>query len=598
MGFSSPIGLLAFLAVPAVLVLHLFRRRFRERSVAGLFLFAADALPADAGRTRARLLRTPSLWLELLAAVLFGLLLSGFHVGAAKAGVHLVVVLDDSASMGAADASGAVRDDALAYLERRLDALDEDARVTLVRTGRRPSLLAGPRATVTQARRALESWKPIKPVHDPASAWELGVDLAGSDGELLFLTDREDFDPPPRYRHLAFGRAIPNAAVVGARRVVRGEEERVFADLLAWGSGEVAATVHLEAVAGDAVREITRKDVVLRPRRALHVAWTVPAGDIPFRVRLSDDGLAADNTTTLLPEPARVVPVHVDVDEQTAAQLRIARVFAALPGVRVVDEVERARLRVTAGDPGIKAGVVTLRVAAAGGERDAWIGPFLLERGRMLAGEDGRPVLQGLTLEGVVWSAGRGELPGLPLVLASEQVLLAEESRAGGTQLHLNLDPARSNLAASPDWPILMSNIVEHVRGRLPGPVAVNVRVGEEIALRFAGTPEAASTHALLDPEGERHAARGWRYLSWAATRPGIHRLVQGEQDVARFAVNFVDAVESDLTRSTIVDVEPVEVPDVVAASAGPRGRDEARIFALLLLLAVVFDWWVLGRRR
>ncbi|MBL9077743.1 MAG: BatA domain-containing protein, partial [Planctomycetes bacterium] len=92
MTFTAPLGLLALLAVPAVLVLHLFRRRLPERRVAGLFLWHGDRLVTTAGRTRTRLLRTPSLWLELLAAVVLAAWLAGLSFGGARAR-HLVVVL-------------------------------------------------------------------------------------------------------------------------------------------------------------------------------------------------------------------------------------------------------------------------------------------------------------------------------------------------------------------------------------------------------------------------------------------------------------------------------------------------------------------------
>ena len=100
MTFTTPLGLLGLLAVPAVLFLHLFRRQLRERSVAGLFLFAPELLVASAGRQRTRLLRTASLWLECVAATALGLWLGGLSFGGSEA-VHLVVVLDDSASMSA-----------------------------------------------------------------------------------------------------------------------------------------------------------------------------------------------------------------------------------------------------------------------------------------------------------------------------------------------------------------------------------------------------------------------------------------------------------------------------------------------------------------
>src|SRR6185436_2604967 len=65
----APLGLLALVALPAVVILHLYRRRLRQRRVAGLFLFRADELMASAGRHRTRLLRSLSLLLELLAAL-------------------------------------------------------------------------------------------------------------------------------------------------------------------------------------------------------------------------------------------------------------------------------------------------------------------------------------------------------------------------------------------------------------------------------------------------------------------------------------------------------------------------------------------------
>ena len=346
LGFSTPLGLLALLSLPAIVALHLFRRRFRERQVAGLFLFAADALPAAAGRTRARLLRTPSLWLELLAAFVVSLWLGGFHLGAGPGAEHVVVVLDDSASMSAVGPNGARVEEARRRVRGILDDLGTGDRVTLIKTGPRPALLADPRAPVQQARTALDAWAPGQPAHDPARAFELALDLAKADGQLVFVTDREDLAPPPRFRHVAVGLSLSNAAIVSARRFVRSEtEERVFADLMAWGERPLETTLRLEAVVGDDVRSISSKDVTITPGRTLHLAWTVPLGAVPLRLTLGEDALAADNVAWLVPEPRRVVPVHVALDEKTAADLQIARVFAALPAVRMVDDASRAALR-------------------------------------------------------------------------------------------------------------------------------------------------------------------------------------------------------------------------------------------------------------
>ena len=91
MSFGAPLGLLALLALPAIVILHLYRRRLRQRRVAGLFLFREGPLVASAGRTRTRLMRSLSLLCELLAALCAALLLGGLDLGAGSSERHLVV---------------------------------------------------------------------------------------------------------------------------------------------------------------------------------------------------------------------------------------------------------------------------------------------------------------------------------------------------------------------------------------------------------------------------------------------------------------------------------------------------------------------------
>ena len=58
--FAYPPGLLALLGVPAVVALHLYRRRFQPQRVSALFLWGlADRTPLS-GRTRERLQRSPA----------------------------------------------------------------------------------------------------------------------------------------------------------------------------------------------------------------------------------------------------------------------------------------------------------------------------------------------------------------------------------------------------------------------------------------------------------------------------------------------------------------------------------------------------------
>ncbi len=601
MSFATPLGLIALLALPAILILHLFRRRFRERRVAGLFLFVPDALPAAAGRTRTRLLRTPSLWLELLAALCLALLLGGLAFGRTASTVHLVAVVDASASMAAGAEGDRPIDRARAWLDRELDALPDDARVTLITTGRRPDVVAGPEATPALARAALADLRCDRPGHDPLVALELGLDLADDGGRLLFVTDAERPEPPPRYRHLGFGRALPNAALLAARRVVRGDEERIFADLLAFAPRPIDVEIVVEVGEGGAGKEVVRRRSTLDPASTLHLAWTLPRTPLPVRVRIEGDLLDADNHVLLLPSPTRIVPVRIDLDPQTAGLLRLERVLTAATGSHVVGAGEPYTLRFGSEPKPAATGRFQVLVNAPGDDRDDWIGPYLLERRRAVGGLDTAPLLEGITLDGVIWSSGRTVLPGLPLVLAGDVALVSEEGTPRGPILHVNLDPARSNLPSSPDWPILITNVLASARARLPGPVETNVRIGEEIAYRTAAGEasgsDAAGRLVLVDPDGGRLPARGYDILTWDARRVGLHRLLDGEQEVARFAVSFIDPSESDLGSCSTFDH-----PAVATTSHAGRGRDvrESRTPLLLGLLALAFviaDMVVLGRR-
>src|SRR5439155_8118609 len=140
------LGLLALLAIPAILALHLFKRRFRPQVVSALFLWGgAERMPLS-GRKRERLQSSLSLWSEILAAICLALAFSGPQGCTQQASEHLVIVLDASASLGAHAATETFRDRVVQCVEERVRALPPGSRVTLIESGTRPSLLAGPAA--------------------------------------------------------------------------------------------------------------------------------------------------------------------------------------------------------------------------------------------------------------------------------------------------------------------------------------------------------------------------------------------------------------------------------------------------------------------
>jgi hypothetical protein len=276
-----------------------------------------------------------------------------------------------------------------------------------------------------------------------------------------------------------------------------------------------------------------------------------------------------------------------DVDTHALA---VDRALASIDGVLREADPRQAQLVLSAQPGALAAGRVELVVtgAAASGPGTSFVGPFLLDRRH--------PLLAGLTFEGVVWTTGANMAPGLPLVLAGARPLVGCEDVGEALRLTLDLDPARSNLAASPDWPILLSNLVDAARARRPGLSASNVRVGEEILWRRQAGVAADATHELVGPDGSRQVAHGVGVLGWVATRPGLYRVEVDGQPGGEVAVRFDDAAESDLTRLGTTTRAARATPGGSASEAAAGGRLEATVLALLILAAVLGDWTVLRR--
>jgi hypothetical protein len=602
--FLNPLGLLALLGVPAIVALHLFRRRFRPHAVSALFLWRDDDETLLAGRKRERLRTSRSFWLEVLAACLLGLVFAGPRGCGSGEAEHLVCVLDASASMGARTADGrTLREEAVELVRERIGDLDARSRITLIESGARARLLAGPAAFPAEASSALANYRPGAARHALGPAVALGLQLSGA-GAVLVVTDH--FDPdgfPPEVELVALGASTPNVAITHAARTrdeVSGGD-RLLVTVTALTRADVTAELAIRA--GEA--ELQRQAIELEPDRRRHFAFGVPAGTGPVEVVLLDgtgrgDALAIDDHVHLAPLPARTLALASTLDEDAARLLGLASGRTSSPVDRLLAlvpasiEAPPATAHLLVGRDLAAAGprtwTLSLATRPAEDEPRDLIGPFLLERRHAL--------LDGVTLEGVVWSAGASAaVPGTPLVSAGDLPLLTEEVLDARRAFTLNLDPVRSSVQRSPDWPILLANLAELRRAELPGPARANVAVGESFVYRArgAGTYRVrALDPALAGTEPEPAPARDVLVLE-GLDRPGFYALERDGEEVCRFGVSFKDPRESDLRGMASGRREPEVQLSLTLAAMGPLAL--ALLFVAALALAL--DWWVLhGARR
>jgi len=609
MTFAAPLGLLALLAIPAIVAIHLLRRRFPVRPIAGLFLWQAAHDVPDGGRRIDKLPWTTSLLLECLAALALALIVSGATLAPSASSEHLVVLLDDSVSMTAIDSGGeSPRARVVDRVRDEVKRIGPRGRITLVRSGERPALIAGPAAFGAEAESALAAWMPLARQHSLAAGLRLSRELAGDSGSLLILSDRQPDGTSERILPgeiwAAAGIPLANIGIVDAHRSVNADTKQGALSLSVRNYSDAPAkrVLRLTTVghpfrgangANDA--EVLARNVDL-PAGTSSISIPLPAATPPVRASLSDDALASDNAVVMVEPRPQIVAVD-DRLKDGRGKAALEKAIGALAGVIQGSPGHLAFLD-SSGPPA--PGVWQARFGrpapplASDGTPEDFIGPFVIEKRH--------PLLQGVTLGGVVWTGVFPLTPGAvhPLASGGDRALigtLAPTATAADPTFLFNLDLERTNLIRSPDWPILISNLVEMRRRELPGPERWNYRVGEWVRIRFDSQP--AKPLHLRVGTFERDLP-STRLVEFVAPAPGgLAQILEGDQVRFEIGINPLDESEGDLRRARTESIGKFD--DARRERAIESGAAFDPIFWLLLAVctaAMFCNWWLLSPRR
>jgi hypothetical protein len=599
--FTTPWGLLALLAIPAIVAIHLFRRRFPVRPVAGLFLWQMMRQTPEGGGKIDRLPITTSLILECLAALALALILAGARVSSTGVSQHLVVLLDDSASMAAVNARGeSARDRAERRLLAEIDRLGAGARITLVLSGERPSVLVGPAAYAVEARPALGKWKPEALHHSLGLGIRLARELAGRTGRLMVMSDLTPTAGEDGVLWVSVGEPVANVGITAAERTISPDQGRGVVSLTVANYSDSPAHRRVSVSAADK----NATDVLAReldvPPGISSLTLPLPPGLPAVRARLSDDALLRDNEVMLAEPRPRIVGVENRLREGRGKEA-LLKALGSLSGVTQAESGHLVFVDANELDQSQSPGLwrVGFGRAPAGwigkGEPRDFIGPFVLEKRH--------PLLLGTTLGGVVWSGAAPLVPGAvrPLASAGDQALIGVSPVTGARTepaILFNLDLDRTNLIRAPDWPILISNLVEMRRQSLPGPERWNYRVGEWVRVRLGRDPKgplrfrSGAVERVLPPA---------RQLEFIAPSPGgLLQIFEGTEVLFELGVNFLDESESNLRHQTTADVGALSQASGLRAESGPASDPLFWVLLTIGATAIVANWCLLspGRAR
>ena len=545
--FTLPIGFLSLLAITGLVAIYLLRTRSRRYPVSSLMLWVNQQQARQGGLHVERLQTSLLFFLELLAIVLLALAVAAPIIRTTQGAIPLMVVLDDSFSM-LAGADETAKSRAIAALEEELTPhrfnpfANRRYAVRYVLAGTEPQVLNEAARTAEEAIAQLDSWRCLSSSADLGAAISLAAELGGQKTLILILTD----EPPPqilgedRMQWWAFGIPHSNMAFVNATRTLTDSGERCLLEITNLSSQAVSTELVIEAEAAAAQEStppLRRSTLEINSRATHRIFLNLPPETPLLRARIGDDALAIDNEVLLLPQHRKPVLVDVRIQEQRLRSLvenalaSTDRALSAKIGPELVFLDETAVADDSAEAWSMR--VITEPTASA------YLGPFVIDWTH--------PLTEGLSLDGVVWGAGvKEQFMGTPIITAGNVPLLTDTERFTGVhEIRLRLRPDLSTLQNSPNWPILMWNLLQWRASQTPGLERTNLRLGEVAVL----TAKLGTTSVeVVSPDGGTLVQPVLdRTVNLKAGAIGIYEVRAGLDKYA-FSSNALYQAESDLT--------------------------------------------------
>jgi Ca-activated chloride channel homolog len=222
MSFLSPLALLGLLFVPVVLAMYLLKLRRDRQIVPSTLLWQRLLTDVEANAPWQRLRRSLLLLLQLLLVALLAILAARpFLERPAGLAGDVVVVIDTSASMGAADIPPDRLTEAKAKVLDRLHDLPANGTVSVIAAGRAARVVVNGTSDIGRVRAAIDGITVSPSTGDLGDALNLANALAAraGDAEILVATDAAlAIKPTARLDHqvsvIQVGRERKNQAIV------------------------------------------------------------------------------------------------------------------------------------------------------------------------------------------------------------------------------------------------------------------------------------------------------------------------------------------------------------------------------------------------
>ncbi|MCC7358663.1 MAG: VWA domain-containing protein [Anaerolineales bacterium] len=617
MALLAPLALLLGLLAAPILILYMLKLRRREVEVSSTLLWQLLLRDREANAPWQKLRRNLLLFVQLLLllALVLALARPFFKVPTIAAGT-LVVLLDGSASMQAADGVGGTRfEQARAAARRLIDELSSGGTLALILVGHQPVVLAPPTSNQEVLRAALAQ---AQPSEAPAN-WEAALALAAgtvragqaSESVVVIISDGglpPDLPPlPAEVRYLPVGSSADNLALQALALRATSSGPQLFANVANYGDTERRVLISL-AIDGQ-LRTAQELTVPANGEQAW-VLQDLPPDAAVYEARLSPpagagddqplDQLALDDTAWAVYQPPATGRVLVI----TPGNIFLEQVFAALSGSLGLQPFKLKQGQSLPPEPFdlyVFDSIITdtlptrdlLLVNPSSNDLFQVGGYFTNTKLVRVAENDpltkfvdwSRVNLRVATrIDVPSWARVLVEAEGGPLVFVGE---------VGGRRVAvLTFDLHDSDLPLQVTYPVLMANLIGYLSPAQAFSAPDGLRPGEALTIK----PGGGGLITVIDPHGRQSAAAASEAgVLFADTLTlGVYEVRSTQGLLGRFSVNLFDPLESRIHPAGAITVGRVEV-----TAAPPQAEGQLEIWPWLAgaaLALLLLEWWLYQR--
>ncbi len=578
--FANPLGFLALLGLPAIILIHYLQRESRRVPISTLFLLDAIDRQALQGRRFYRLRHSIPLWLQLLGILLFTWLLVEPGWKSTRSVHRIVLVLDNSASIGAFQKE--VRT-ALTGEIPPLASYVGTTEYSLIESSiDGKNLYRG--LSFDELLMSLNDWVPSAGSHSPEPSLRIGRSLAGAGGTLIFVTYHPQSETPYGASLLSVGNAIDNVGFAGLQVITDDKETIWRASLRNYSASPQSRT--WSVVSGKQVSPPMKASLASGESRTLQGRF--PEGADRISIILDADAFPSDDKLFIV----RPYPKRLTVSRNTPSCLYkiVAPLFGSLENISEAEGDNLPDFVFSSYNPLQPAGLPDIGVVFLNQEqvpRQFFAGPIIPAN---------QPLMDELDWQGLIARA----TPSLPLV-ENENVLLWQGERAlillreeeAREQLIFNFDVIHSNAARQPSFVILIHRFVDQLRRSKKGLEMKNVELHQRLNLAHSKGEDALPLTLTSKNERLSISPDRARFVS-APGAPGFFSVSQGDTLLLDAATNFADTREADFSNASPYSELKSRAQDIreVSTVSDPLWR----IWTLILASSALVAWYYLGR--